>query len=763
MAQRWLRAALLVVAAALAACGGGGDDGGGGGGGGSSSGSFGVNATSITFSAKRGGVIAPQNLLVNLTGTGIASVAAGYRPGVTQPAWLNVTAQGTAPNLVFVLGINATGLASGSYSTTLTIGTADINGGILATRDIAVTLTLRDGIVVSSGAIAVSAISGHSDAMRSGSFTVTAPAGVQWTASGGASWITLPAGPQGAGTYTLAMNTAGLPAGRHDATITLTNTADPADTAALAVSATLAAPAWTGLANALTLGGAEGYDTTSLPITFALGTGTNAYPWTIATSSSGWLQASVTSGAVSAAGTTVQISADRAAVAAPGTFTGSLVLRATINGQVIEQMTNVTLNHARNRLVASAVGVALSSFPGRQVLTRSLNIVDSYDAGAAWQASSSQAWLAVTASGVSGAQPLVLTANPAGLVAGQYFALVTVNATDPAINTPEVIRVGLTVRGTDPVAGAIDVSGNTPVTLAVNPVEPEVVITRGGLAEVYDVYSGVLLRSLPGFNDVQSIVFSADGTTLYAFNAPPGASPAQIRVLDPGTGNQRDAFTASGNSGQGRSLAYARPDGVPMVLSPGTNDAFVALAGTRWPLTVQGPAMDIRADQRVVYTQNSGFSPSTIEAYRMRYSGVSGNPGLKVSSIAVNNGIDAGGVRSNGADVALSADGTKLFIAAGAPYRFDVLNPTTLAYSSSLAGDPYPTNVETCWNGRLAAGIDSSSALPGDLYLYSAAGTLVTNLDSGAQSTLARNLRFSADCTRLISATPTGLRIQGAP
>jgi hypothetical protein len=279
------------------------------------------------------------------------------------------------------------------------------------------------------------------------------------------------------------------------------------------------------------------------------------------------------------------------------------------------------------------------------------------------------------------------------------------------------------------------------------------------------VYSGALLRTLPGaFGTLRSMVISEDGTALYALDTGSGAGAAQIRVLDPDLGTERTPLTASRNTLQGQgSLAFARPDGVGVLLSTMTSDAFVHQAGTPYPLLVEGPAVTVRGDQRVVYTQNTGFSPSTLHVYRMRFSGLPGNPGLKVSSLATNLGNETGYVRSNGSDVALSADGTKLYVAAGSPYRFDVLNPATLAVTGSLAGNPFPTNVETCWNGRLVGGIDDSSASPGDLYVYDAAGTLVTNLDSGAQSTQVRNLRFSGDCTRLISPTAAGVRIQNAP
>ena len=58
---------------------------------------------------------------------------------------------------------------------------------------------------------------------------------------------------------------------------------------------------------------------------------------------------------------------------------------------------------------------------------------------------------------------------------------------------------------------------------------------------------------------------------------------------------------------------------------------------------------------------------------------------------------------------------------------------------------------------------DSHAAADDDIWIYDANGTLRTRLDSGNNPLKARALIFSGDCTRVISASASGLRIQSAP
>jgi hypothetical protein len=78
-----------------------------------------------------------------------------------------------------------------------------------------------------------------------------------------------------------------------------------------------------------------------------------------------------------------------------------------------------------------------------------------------------------------------------------------------------------------------------------------------------------------------------------------------------------------------------------------------------------------------------------------------------------------------------------------------------------LPGEGGPSNVETSWNGLLAAG---ASVVSGDdLWVYDAAGVERARLDSGTGTLHSDTVKFSGDGTRIVSGSSVGLRIQNAP
>jgi hypothetical protein len=205
-------------------------------------------------------------------------------------------------------------------------------------------------------------------------------------------------------------------------------------------------------------------------------------------------------------------------------------------------------------------------------------------------------------------------------------------------------------------------------------------------------------------------------------------------------------------------VTYARPDSHPVLLT--ANETFDAATAVRFGLLLADGALIVASpEQRYVYTQNVGVSSSTFHRYELRYGALAAVP-LSATRLATNNG----GAWGNGADLAVSADGTVVYVAAGYPYQFDRLAADTLTpLSPPLAGTPYPVNVETCWNGRVGAGADASNEPGGDLWIYDVAGTELARLDSGNDALFRQTLRLSGDCTRMLSGSGSGLRIHAVP
>lgn len=773
---------LLCLSGILTACGGGG----GGGGNSLPTGSFTLSTTSVAFSGKQlGPTPATQNVLVHLTGSGIATVGAGYANGVQAPTWLTVTYTGTAPDFTFTLAVNTTSLTSGNYSTTLTFGTADANNNILQTQAVQVTYNLHAGLTISATSASTSLTVGDSLSSESLPFNVSSPSTIQWTAKSDSPWLAGPSGTQqGAGSFSAVINMAGLGAGTYTGKITITNTADPTDTASISVIITMVAPTLTVTPSSIVLGGATGLDVSAQTLTFSINTNTNAYAWTAtATTSSGgtWLNLSTSSGTVSGTTSTISIDASRA-ILATGTYTGQIQLQTTVNGSPLTQTIPVTLNLDTNRLVVNAAGVAFSSFPSRSVLTRTLNVANTWGVtGVHWQTQSDQTWLTATTSGTTGA-PLVLTANPTGLAPGQYTAHVTITSPDTGVSNQETVRVGLTVGSTDP-AALISLPSVSALVSVANPVEPVIYVTSGMVAApvyVYDVNTGALVNTFSGaFNQVGALAISDDGQTLYV--ADNGGSEWYIRVLNASSGVAQTSYplpNASDLPGAIGSpqLAYARPDAHPLILSPWSGNAFDLGTSASYPIDITSgangvarPFLTVSADQTMLYAISTGLSPAQVGADSLVYSTLP-SVGLIVTQTAFNSGAFT--PLSNGQDIAVSPDGKRVYTASGAPYVFEVFNSATLAIQSSLAGDPYPNNIVTSWNGLVAAGSSSALDAAGDIWIYDSSGNLVTRMssDSVTSSTVfhalaQRSLLFSGDGARLasMSQSAAGLRIQAVP
>jgi hypothetical protein len=327
------------------------------------------------------------------------------------------------------------------------------------------------------------------------------------------------------------------------------------------------------------------------------------------------------------------------------------------------------------------------------------------------------------------------------------------------------VRVGLLVSATPPTA-SIDIAAGSSLQMVAGPVEPVLFAANGASIKVYDVYSGALLRTLSGtFGNAAALTISEDGRFLFVVDDAVSNNP-EVRILDPVSGAVHVSYPMTlynFTSLDEHVLRYVRPNGRAMLLSAGKSpDAIDIATGNRYLAATAGPAIAISGDQSRVYVHNSGFSPSEVRAYRLRYSTLAG-VGLTVDLVASNDGHTD--LRSNGTDVAVSADGAHVYTAAkGSQERFDILDATTLERSASLTTAGAPVSVRTCWNGLIAGGQnDGTAPAVDDIWFYDAGGTLLSRVDSGTDALKERALLFSGDCTRIISASEAGLRIQSAP
>lgn len=130
------------------------------------------------------------------------------------------------------------------------------------------------------------------------------------------------------------------------------------------------------------------------------------------------------------------------------------------------------------------------------------------------------------------------------------------------------------------------------------------------------------------------------------------------------------------------------------------------------------------------FTQNLGLSPSTLTQYALVYSA------LTPDGLSVTLGPSTSG-GSNGQDICVAADGSKVYTANGSPYVFQAFDSNALQPTQTLPGTAYPDNAECGWNGLFVVGADA---------YFNATDVWVYNVLRGA-------LVLSGDNTRIIGSS----------
>ncbi|PFH04686.1 hypothetical protein BCF11_5475 [Collimonas sp. PA-H2] len=432
-----------------------------------------------------------------------------------------------------------------------------------------------------------------------------------------------------------------------------------------------------------------------------------------------------------------------------GIYTGLITIKSN-DGQSVGLPVTLTVKPASDKILASEAGVALTVTPTWSRLTRTLQINDSSGAIGNWSASSDQAWLSTAKSGNS----LTLSANPASLPSNAIsYATVTLRSTNPSISAPEPIKVALWNGATTPTA--ITRINQVYTNIAADPIRPLIYVHNGGSAiDVYNVYTSQKTATLTGLGaTLGNMTISPNGDKLYALDM----ATSSLVAIDLATAAKINTWNLSSALTNATRIKAIRPNGVEIII---TNIGSAYLASNGKFITNTGinvGDLTATADGKKIYAQNEGISPSTTWAYSVDYSDLNGGT-LNVSPLAPATGvtgISSGGVMSNGADIAVSADGSRVYTANGAPYRCSSLSPVNLSFISALpGGDAYPNNVKVASDGRVFCGISgwySSS----DVWVHGADGTLIRGFKFAgyAKNLLDRQMAVSGDGLMLIGLT----------
>lgn len=531
-----------------------------------------------------------------------------------------------------------------------------------------------------------------------------------------------------------------LASGSYNANVTVgTTTGNTLLRQVIPVRFTLTPPSFTASTASVQLGGDKGRDLSAAKLTLALGVPLNGTAWTVG-SAPGWLTTSRTGGTFQINDNGLSLTPKLAALT-PGQTRGDLVLNTQVNGDKLQLKVPVTIGLDQHKIIPSDVGVAFTKTPGWSRLSKTLSVRDNFGVLSAWSATADQAWLSVTPSGKVD-QPLVLTANPAGLASNQvYTATVTLKSPDPTIATPEKIRVGLWVGAGNPSA-TVTIPRTEADHFVLDPIRPLMYTTNASNQDlvVYNLYTGVQVGRLAGVvSGNQGGVVSPDGSRLYLYN---GASVAVVIDLDKMSKLGTLPVSLDADS------LVARPNGKPVILGGGQAwdaDTGAALigglpAGSNWVFA---------SDLSTAYGVQKGSSPGAVSRYSLDHS--LANPGKPLVSGTLVRLWDAG---SNCPSLSLSPDGSTLAAACGATlgrstrYAFTRFNLSTGQDIAELPAVPYPNGVQYGPDGRLF-GTSTGQYEAADFWVFNADSSLKTKalLNGGSAINIVdtASLRVSAD------------------
>ena len=465
-----------------------------------------------------------------------------------------------------------------------------------------------------------------------------------------------------------------------------------------------------------------------------------------------WISLNTTSGSLPM---TIAIGIDPASVEgfAAGDYPGTITFTRMGTGETASVKVLLKVDAGSHRLLVPDDGVALAKTPGLSNLSRTINVKDNFGLVTNWSASANQPWLSVTPSGTTPGA-LVLTADPTGLTLDRFYnATVSITSPDSTVENTATINVGFWVGSATPTSPST-ISGMFTHVVA-DPVRPYAYAHSGGKdIAVYNVYTGALVRTIAAVADkLGKMTVSSNGSRLFVVD---DVRFTLVSInLDSDT---RETPWPSGATKAGLSLAYARSNDMGLVFT-GKGGVFRADTGVKLAQTFGANIYndsDIPAaskDGTRLCHVNTGISSYTVTCYPLFYKYSTGGA---VFGLPKSGTFNIGG---NGSDIALNADGSRVYVAAGAPYEFSAYDAATTELTMPvvqvLPANPYPNSIEIAANGYIFGGTftpGSSAGYP-NVWIYNSAGTQYITFSTNE---LERGqLAVSGDSLRMITLERT--------
>lgn len=401
-----------------------------------------VSSPSATFSASPsalylsytvgGAIPAPTQVRIISTPAGVGF---SVSPGA---AWLQVTPTTATATAYLSVSIAPTGLAAGTYLTTLTVTG---NGGGTLQIPVSLKVNPQADISLKPKSMAFSYASGGTVPAGQALTVSSTAAAFNWTGTSSAAWLLLSSAAGASGsTITISVDPTGLAAGTYNGTVTISAPGTASGSAALPVTFTVSSAGPTAttyyaspsaLYLSYTVGG-----TAPAPVSVRITAAKTGAAFTVATTAA-WLQATPGS-----AQTTAYLSITTTpGQLAPGNYTANVVVTGTGGGSVVIPVSMKV--SAQPSISVNPKSLAFSAAQGTLPAGKTLGI-GTTSVAYAYTLSVNAPWLKLSAVSGTAWGSTVVSVDTTGLAPGTYSGAVTVTA--PATtNGTLLVPVTLTI------------------------------------------------------------------------------------------------------------------------------------------------------------------------------------------------------------------------------------------------------------------------------------------------------------------------------
>ena len=531
---------------------------------------FTLTPQSLSFAYQQGAATPPAAQNISITSSPSKTAYTVTASTTTGGNWLSVPANagGTTPGTLAV-SVSPGTLSPGTYSGTVTV--TPVLGQPVT---LPVTLTIFSGLTASPSSLNFNYQLGSSSLPPSQTLAISStPSGVAFTASASSTGNWLSTGtPSGTtpGSIAVSVNVANLPAGIATGQVTISFAGGASVNVPVTVNVTSGQPAVLSVSPLTeTFSLAQASAPVSGQVTVS-NTGGGTLQFTAqASGSQSWLTLNTSAGSATPASPASLAFTVNPTGLNPGFYSTNFTVSDSNSKNQAVVSVILTVTNPAQAIQLSQTGLTLTAVAGgTQPQAQSLTVADSGSGTLNWTAQASTlsggSWLSVSpSSGASiGGQTgtsVSVTANAAGLAAGQYYGSVNIAATG-ALNTPQTVSVLLNVvasQGVTISTGGVILPGfagsTTPVSQTVslfNPSSSAIAYTASANGTSWLSVSPSSGSVSPGANSLQ---ITADlsglasgvytGVVSLAFGDGTSAN-IQVLALAEGGGNKSSAVTA---------------------------------------------------------------------------------------------------------------------------------------------------------------------------------------------------------------------------